>query len=100
MRQRTRVSLEEIGSQRVVQFPVRCAILIPRTEQGMDADFLDEKTCDLTRGSRKAVALFRRYERGWMIDTISEVGYPDTGDSDSYYPTLEMALTEANRMWQ
>ncbi|WP_137917149.1 hypothetical protein [Hydrogenophaga sp. 2FB] len=65
----------------------------------MEHDFLDEKKIELASGARKAVALLRRYESGWMIDTITEVGQPDTGDSDSLFQTLDDAADEARRMW-
>lgn len=65
----------------------------------MDNDYMDEKTIELASGSRKAAALFRQYENGWMIDTITEEGQPDTGDNDSYFPTLDMAVAEAKRLW-
>jgi hypothetical protein len=65
----------------------------------MEDGVLEEKTVDLVSGSRIAVATFIRYPNGWVIDTISEEDLPDMGDSDSLFPTLEKAITEAKRMW-
>jgi hypothetical protein len=64
----------------------------------MDDDFLSEQVIKLESGSRKAVATFRHYQKGWEIYLIKEEGRADTGDSDSLFPTLELAVAEAKRM--
>ena len=67
----------------------------------MDEDdgVLDEQTRELTNGSRKALATFRRYENGWIVHLIEEKGWPDTGDNDSVFKTLDEAIAEAKRIW-
>ncbi len=64
----------------------------------MEEGVLDVKTLDIVSGKRSALATFVRYPNGWSIDTISEPGHLDTGDSDSWFPTLEQAIAEAERM--
>ncbi len=64
----------------------------------MEDGVLEVKTLDIVSGKRSGVATFVRYPNGWVIDTISEEGFPDTGDSDSLFPTLELAIAEAERM--
>lgn len=65
----------------------------------MDDAILETKVVDFALGDRAASAKFVRYQNGWVIDTISEDGYPDQGDSDSVFPTIELAIKEVQRMW-
>jgi hypothetical protein len=65
----------------------------------MNEGVLDEQQVSLESGARKAVATFRRYDIGWEIYLIEEAGQPDTGDSDSLFPTLDAAVAGARQMW-
>lgn len=65
----------------------------------MEDGVLDEQKVHLESGARKAVATFRRYDIGWEIYLIEEAGQPDTGDSDTMFPTLDAAVAGARQMW-
>lgn len=64
----------------------------------MDEDFLSQEVVEIESGHRKGVATFRQYDQGWEIYLVEQAGHEDTGDSDSLFPTLELAVAEAKRM--
>lgn len=60
---------------------------------------IEERTVELHRGARAAVATLHRFDKGWVVDVVVEDGAPDRTDSDATYADILAAAKAAEKIW-